>query len=201
MKIFEELEQGTDLWMQTRMGLPTASMFHAVLAKGRSGAPSKTRQTYMNKLAGEIITGTLTESFSTPAMERGHEMEVLARQLYEFESGNTVKEVGFILNGRQGCSPDGLIDDDGMTEIKSKAPHILIDVLLKDEMPKEHAAQVQGQMMVAEREWCDFVAFYTGMPMLTKRIYRDEDYIKTLRVELELFNNQLEDLVEKIRGM
>lgn len=201
MDIYNDLEQGTPEWFEVRKGLPTTSMFSAVMAKGRGSSPSKTRKTYMHKLAGEIITGQMTENFSTPAMERGHVMEEEARKLYSLLTDNVVNEVGFIRNGDQGASPDGIIDENGMLEIKSKAPHILIDVLLSDEMPLEHKPQVQGQLMVAEREWCDFMAYYTGMPPMIKRIYRDEAYIKDLKIELIMFNSQLCELVEKIKGM
>jgi predicted phage-related endonuclease len=155
----------------------------------------------MYKLAGEIISGQMQENFTTPAMERGHIMEVEARNLYEFETGNQVEQVGFILNNGIGCSPDGLIGDDGMIEIKSKAPHILIDVLLKDGMPPEHVAQVQGQMMVSERSWCDFVAYYKGMPIFIKRIYRDDEYIAGLNDKLSIFNEELKDLVSEVLSL
>jgi len=201
IQIFNDIEQGTEEWFSVRAQIPTASMFSAVIAKGRGGAPSKTRLTYMYKIAGQIISGQMTENFSTSAMERGHVMEEEARRMYEFDSGNDVNEVGFIRNGDVGCSPDGLVGDEGMIEIKSKAPHILISALLDDEMPAEHEAQVQGQMLVADRKWCDFIAYYTGMPMMVKRIYRDDEYSNKLSIELDKFNQELNELVNKIKEM
>lgn len=197
---FINFEQGSDEWLESRKGIPTASMFSAVLAKGRNGTASKTRKTYMYKLAGEIISSELAENFTTPAMERGHEMEILARIKYEFDTFSEVEQVGLCVNDGAGASSDGLVGVDGCIEIKSKAPHILIDVLLKKEMPPEHKPQVQGQLMVLEREWCDFVAYYTGMPMFVKRIYRDEDYIDNLKGELTSFKAELSSLVNQVRS-
>lgn len=191
-----DIEQGTPEWFAARAGVPTASMFATVLAKGEG----KTRRTYMMKLAGELLTGEPMENYSNGYMERGKEMEDEARDLYAFRQDVEPQQVGFIRNGAKGCSPDSLIGNDGMVEIKTKAPHLLIEVLLKGEFPPEHKAQCQGQLWVAEREWVDLAVYYRKMPLFIRRATRDEEYIKTLSDAVDRFNDELAATVESIRS-
>lgn len=200
MEIITNIEQGSEEWFRVRSGMPTASKFATVMAKGAKGAESKTRDEYMRKLVGEIITGEPAESYTNAAMERGHEMEGEARALYAYLRGVEPYQVAFIKNGPKGCSPDALIGDVGMAEIKSKAPHILISCYLRDDVPPEHKAQVQGSLWVAEREWLDFVAFYRGMPPFIYRVSRDETYISELAAEVDRFNDELTRMVEWVRS-
>lgn len=197
MQIFRDLEQGTDAWRQVRSGIPTASAFKSLLAKGEG----KTRATYMKKLAGEVITGQPAENFTNSYTDRGHAVEDEARNLYAFVSGQEPEQVGFIRNGNKGVSPDSLIGASGMLEIKSQAPHLLIDTLLADKFPSEHVAQCQGALWVAEREWIDLVVYFPGMPVFTKRAHRDEAYIRDLSKAVDIFNAELAELVAKIRAM
>jgi len=195
-----ECDQGTPDWHAARAGIPTASMFGTVMASGKGGADSKTRTTYMHKLAGEIITGEPMESFSNAHMERGKEMEAEARDLYAFQQVVEPVQVGFIRSGQKGCSPDSLIADAGMCEVKTKLPHLQIEVLLRGELPPEHRAQCQGNLWVAEREWIDFVSYWPKMPLFVKRVYRDEPYIAGLASAVDTFNDELATLVERVRA-
>lgn len=192
-------EQGTEEWRQARAGIPTASMFSAVMASGRGGGESKTRAKYMRQLAGEIITGQPMEGFSNVHTERGHVMEPEARELYAFANGVEPEQVGFIRNGQKGCSPDSLIGSDGLLEIKTKLPDLLIEVLERDEFPPEHKAQCQGALWVAEREWIDITVYWPAMPVFIKRAYRDEKYITDMADAVDRFNDELAALVERIR--
>jgi len=193
-------EQGSPEWFECRRGIPTASEFDTVMAAGRGGGESKTRRTYLYKLAGEILTGEQMYSYSNDHMERGKEMESEARDMYVFLTDLEMQRVGFIRNGQKGCSPDSLIGTDGMLEIKTKLAHLQCEVLACDEFPSEHKAQCQGQLWVAEREWVDFVSYWPKLPLFAKRVFRDEPYIKKLAAEVDRFNNELADLVEKIRA-
>ncbi len=195
MQIFTDLEQNSPEWLRARMGIPTASAFSQLLAKGEG----KTRRTYMLKLAGEIITGEPMEGFSNEHTERGHEMEGEARDLYAFTSPAPLERVGFVRNGRMGCSPDSLIGPDGGLEIKTKLPHLLIELMLKNEFPPEHKAQVQGTLLVTGRQWWDLLVYYRGMPPFVIRAVRDEPYIQTLRTEIDRFNADLDKIVADIR--
>lgn len=189
-------EQNSDEWIEARAGIITASAFKDVLA----GGAGKTRRTYMMKLAGEIITGDPTESFSNGYMERGHELEETAIELYSDRFGAVVEKVGFWRNGIYGCSPDGVIGDDGIIEVKTKGAHIQGELLLKGLVPNEHKAQVQGSMFVSGRKWVDFVSYCPKMPMFIKRVKRDEDYIDELKIKLGVFNQELQVVVSQLRG-
>lgn len=191
-----DIEQGSEDWLKARLGIPTASRFATVMAKGEG----KTRSEYMRKLAGEVLTGDPMDSYTNAHMERGHAQEDEARQLYAFLHDAECQRVGFIRNGQKGASPDSLIGPDGGLEIKTALPHIQIERLVRDALPPEHKAQVQGSLWVAEREWWDFVSYSPKLPLLTVRVYRDEDYIKTLAAEVDRFNSELAKLVNTIRA-
>jgi hypothetical protein len=193
-------EQGSEAWFRARMGIPTASEFAAVMAKGRAGGDSKTRQTYLYKLAGEIVTGQPMESFSNGHMERGRVLEDEARSFYEFMTDRACERVGFIRNGRKGASPDSLVGSDGLVEIKTKLPHLMIETLLRGEFPPEHKAQCQGQLWVAEREWIDIAVYWPGLPVFITRASRDETYIRELGDAVDAFNAELDGIVERVRS-
>jgi hypothetical protein len=192
--------QGSDEWFRCRMGIPTASEFHTVMAKGKGGGESKTRKTYMRKLAAEIITGEPMDHFGNHHTERGHEMEPEARDLYAFMRDCEPEIIGFVRNGKKGGSPDSLVDDSGAVEIKTKLPHLQIECIEGGGVPPEHRAQCQGVLWVAEREWIDFVSFWPALPLFVVREYRDEEYIKALSDAVDRFNDELAELVERVRA-
>jgi hypothetical protein len=186
--------QGSEEWRLARLGIPTASEFKALLAKGEG----KTRASYMRRLAGEIITGVPAEMYENADMQRGHEMEPEIISTYAFSRDVEPERVGFVRNGDKGCSPDALIGDKGVLEVKSKKPAVLIECILKDEFPADHVAQCQGALWVAEREWIDLVAYWPGMPLFVKRAHRDEAYIDKLAKEVASFNQELAEMVAKV---
>lgn len=198
--IVHDCEQGGEEWMQVRMGKPTASEFAAVMATGRDSPESKTRAKYLRQLAGEIITEIPREDFKNEYMARGNEMEAEARSLYAMMANADVSQVGFIENWRCGASPDGLIGSNGMLEIKTAAPHILIDRLLSGDLPPAHKAQLQGNLWIAEREWIDLAIFYRKMPLYRRRVKRDESFIARLKLATAVFLEDLDALVAKIRA-
>lgn len=204
LQIFEDMEQGTPEWHAARCGVVTASVFHTVMAKGRTaGTPSETRKKLLYQLAAEIITGEYTPTWDgNKHTERGHVMEPQVRDLYMsgFPDGHC-KQVGFMRRGRIGCSPDTLVGDDGLLEIKTKLPHLQIEAVLAAKLPSEHVAQVQGQLLVSGRQWLDFRSYWPGLPELQVRVYRDLVYLSTLNQELTTFIRELDELVEKIRRM
>ena len=204
LEIFKELVQGTEEWLQLRAGIVTASEFSQVLAKGKGktkeGEPkeSKTRRTLMLKKAGERITGDPMDTYSNKHMERGTEQEGVARDLYVVHSGNVVTECGFMKNGNVGCSPDGLISDDGLVEIKSRLAHIQADSLLKDAVPRENIAQIQGGLWISQRKYLDYVSYCPGMPLFIKRIEPDLIYQENLKQELQAFETELSEIVKQL---
>lgn len=196
LEIFKDIEQGTDRWRQIRCGLPTASMFKAILAKGEG----KTRKSYLNRLAAEIVSGEPMESFTNGSLERGHAMEGEARDFYSFLADVEPELVGFVRNGRKGASPDSFVGSEGLLEIKTQRGDLLIETLFKGEIPSEHLAQIQGQLWVSERSWCDLIVYWPNMPPFVKRAYRDSAYIRALSIAVDQFNEELSEVVEKIRA-
>lgn len=200
IEIFEEIEQNSAAWYECRRGIVTASELHTVIANGRGGGESKTRASYMRRLAGEILTEEPAETFKSAEMDRGHTMEPEIRSYYSMVNDVDVKQVGFIRNGRIGCSPDGLVGNRGAVEFKSKKPEVLIGVLQAKELPSEHKAQVQGILMVTEREWVDFMAYWPKMPKFELRVHRDEAYIASLRRGVAQFYEELDALVDFLKS-
>jgi hypothetical protein len=201
-----DVEQGGDDWHELRRGIPTSSMFKVLLAKGEQ----KGRQTYLYKLAGERITGI---AFSNAAMEDGKAQEPEIRKDYAFMRDCEPQPIGFIRasipkTGQVicGASPDALIGDDGMIEIKRMAPHLLIPILEEQQkrggdagLPMTHYAQCQGGMLLAERKWCDLVIGFPKMRKAIFRIQRDENYIAELVAAIEVFDLELRRLVERLK--
>jgi hypothetical protein len=193
-----DVEQNSDAWLAARMGIPTASAFSQVLAKGEG----LTRATYMHKLAGEIITGRPAKNFSNEDTDRGHEQEPEARDLYRFNTGAETVKIGFARNHalRAGCSPDSFIGDDGGLEIKTTEAHLLIDLIRKDDFPPKHKAQVQGTLWVLGRQWWDIAIYCPGMPLFVKRATRDEAYIGKLAEAVAVFHVELDQVVKMVRA-
>ncbi|CAJ0900511.1 hypothetical protein R6138_04465 [Ralstonia thomasii] len=186
------MEQRTDSWFEARLGRATASNFGKVLAKIKTGEAAD-RRNYRAQLVIERLTGNRQEGYSNAAMQWGTEQEPFARIAYMADRGVDVQEIGFIQHETlmAGCSPDGLIGADGLIEIKCPVSATHIETLKTQHMPLEHMPQVQGQMWISGREWCDFVSYDPRMPeklqMFVQRIPRDEQYIKALAFEIERF--------------
>lgn len=202
VQIFEDVEQGSDAWRELRAGLPTASEFHDVMAKpGPKGGIAKGRQKLMWRLAGEILTGEPEDTYHNADMQRGNDREPEARDWYAFDQDVQPQRVAFIRNGNCGCSPDSLIGDDGLLEIKDAKPSVQIERLIDGTLPSEHKAQCQGQLMVSGRQWVDFLSHSRGLPPLLIRVKRDEAYIAELRAGVDRFVAELEVLVQWLRAM
>jgi len=200
MEIFD-CDQGGEAWRKARLGIPTASSFHTVMANGKGGAASKTRTDYMNRLAREVITGQPHEpTFSNEHTDRGHAHEDRARDVYCFTKGAEVRRVGFIRNGNIGCSPDSLVGEDGGLEIKCPTEDIQKKrIALGDKLPPAYKAQVHGCMYVTARDWWDFVSYFDGLEAVIIRVNRDDTYIRKLAEALAIFNDELAELTEKMR--
>lgn len=195
-----DCDQGSADWFAARAGLPTASEFSTVMARGKDGGASLTRAKYMRQLAGEILTEEpAPEGYSNAFMERGKELESEARSLYSLTYAPPTL-VGFMRNGRKGASPDSLVGDAGGLEIKTAIPAVQIERLLRGTLPPEHIAQVQGNLWVSERQWWDFMSYCPKLPPLVIRVQRDEAYIAQLSKAVDAFNSELDALVASIRS-
>jgi len=200
MKIIDCV-QGSEEWFTARLGKVTGTGFAKVLAKGQG----KTRKSYMIQLAAERLTGLAQESYSNAAMEWGTEHEADARIRYEMVNDVSVLLAGFVeLSDEIGTSPDGLVDDEGLLEIKCPNSTTHIETIMSNNVPSQYIPQIQGGMWVAERQWCDFVSFdprVTSMPYLCLRVARDQKYIDNLENEVNVFVAELKGLTEKITGL
>lgn len=196
------MEQRTDEWFEARLGKATASKFSDILAKLKSGGEAAGRRNYRAQLVVERITGKRPERFQSSAMEWGQDTEDLAKLEYRLRTGNEVEEVGFIEHATiaAGASPDGLVDKDGTLEIKCLNTANHIEVLKANLVPTDHYAQIQGQLWITGRSWCDFVSFDPDMPehaqIFIQRVERNDDYIANLAAEVVLFLQEVDADVE-----
>ena len=197
-KMIEMMDQGSDAWFEARIGKVTASRVADVLAKTKTGY-SASRDNYMAQLVCERLTGQKGENFTNAAMQHGTDTEPLARAAYESLKDVLVDEVGFVPHSSiimAGASPDGLVGDDGLLEIKCPNTATHIETLLSQTVPGKYNTQMQFQMACTERSWCDFVSFDNRLPaelqMFVKRVPRDNMYIRLMEEEIVRFLGELD---------
>lgn len=198
------MEQRTDKWFAARLGKVTASRVADVIATTKTGY-SASRANYMAQLVVERMTGKQTESYTNAAMEWGTNTEPLARAAYEAEKGLLVDETGLVDHPSipmSGASPDGLVGDDGLIEIKCPNTATHIENLLSKSVDKKYITQMQWQMACTGRKWCDFVSFDPrmgeGLQMVVIRVDRDEDYIQMLETEIKKFLGEVESKIKQL---
>jgi len=194
------VEQGTDEWLRARLGVPTASCYSKLITT--QGKRSTQAESYINELIGQRITGEIPETFKSEAMERGNELEPQARAYYELMTDNEVEEAGLIINDiGAGCSPDGLIGEDGGLEIKCPKLSTHIGYLRAGKLPSKYMQQVQGCMYITNRDWWDFMSFHPDVESMIIRVYRDEEFIialhNTLKETIEVINLETENWRKK----
>jgi putative phage-type endonuclease len=196
-----QIEQLSPQWFDSRIGVPSASCFDKVVTS--KGEPSKQAINYAYTLAGERLAGTKTETFQSPAMMRGVEMEAEARQLFELMTGYAVRQTGVCYpdeNKQYSCSPDGIIDDQETgLEIKCPMIHTHVAYLLADKLPTEYVQQVQGSMLITGFKQWHFISYYPGLPPLHVIVDRDETFIGKLSAELDKFCATVDDTVKRLK--
>ena len=202
--MIEMIEQRSDAWFQARIGKVTASRVADVLAKTKTGY-STTRDNYMAQLVCERLTGQKGDSFTNAAMQHGVDTEPLARLAYEVAQNVLVDEVGFVPHPSiimAGASPDGLVGDDGLLEIKCPNTATHIETLLSQTVPGKYNTQMQFQMACTGRSWCDFVSFDNRLPeelqLFVKRVPRDDVFIKQTEDAIVKFLAELDDKINKL---
>ena len=208
------LEQGSDEWKIAKLGHISGSNIANVMTKGKGDAPSKTRQSFLDKIVSERLAllnpnfdlSILESGFTSASMEHGVKTESQARQAYEVYSNNFVDKTGFWKHPSikwLGCSPDGLVED-GLVEIKCPNSTTHVRYLWADEIPKEYYLQMQCQMWVTEREWCDFVSFDPRLPeknrLFVKRCHRSNDTIADMELAVKVFLAEVETMLKILSG-
>ena len=200
------IEQGTEAWLQLRLGKVTASRVADIMAKTKTGA-SASRQNYLIELALQRVTGNIEPMYTNDAMAWGTATEPQARVDYEVKTGNFVDQIAFVEHDIIewfGCSPDGLIGNDGLIEIKcpNSATHW---ATIKDKKPpNKYVIQMQSQMACTNRQWCDFVSFDPRMPERSQlficRVERDQTMIDEIEAEIKKFLSEVESEVNLMRS-
>ena len=199
--------QGTPEWFEQRRGKVTASRIADLMAKTKSGY-STSRQNYLMQLLCERLTGKVEEGYKSTAMQRGNDLEAEARNWYQLETGESVEEVSFIDHPKinfAGASPDGLVGAEGLIEIKCPNTATHIETLRKKEPIDRYYKQMQWQMAVTGRKWCDFVSFDNRLPdnlaYFCKRIPRDEAVIQEIEQEVQAFLLELDVTMAELSVM
>lgn len=190
----DEIVQGSPEWKALRCGKVTASRVADVVAKTQKGTYGATRANYLAQLIAERLTGTPAETYTNAAMQHGTETEPEARAAYEFYQGATVEQVAFAPHPKidqAGASPDGLVGDDGLVEIKCPNTATHLETLLGQAVPAKYIDQMQFQMACTGRKWCDFVSYDPRMPehmrLFVRRVERDDTRINHLETEIAGF--------------
>lgn len=199
------MEQRTDDWFSARLGKVTASSLYKVLAKTKTGYGAD-RGNYMTQLVLERVTGSKAESYTNASMQWGIDQEPFARAAYEASRGVLVDEVGFIPHPTieaSGASPDGLVGDDGMVEIKCPDSKTALECWLSDNpVESKYFAQMQWQMRCADRSWCDYVVFDPRMPekaqLFVTRVERDDKWLEATEKEVIKFLSEVDAKVSAL---
>ena len=201
------IAQGSDEWFAQRLGRLTSSRMADVIARTKDGY-STSREKYMVELALERITGARQEAYSNAAMEWGTNSEPLARAAYEADTGFLVVETGMVPHPRiamAGASPDGLVNHDGLLEIKCPQSATHVRNLCSGKPEGRYLTQMMWQMACTERDWCDFVSYDPRMPdglqLMVTRIERDDKRIQQLEEEAEKFLDEVDAMVQRLLSM
>lgn len=199
--------QGTPEWLQERCGFATASRLSDIMAKIKTGEAAS-RATYRAELVAQRLTNTMPESYTNAAMQHGTEFEPFARAAYEILRSEIVTEVGFIKHpviDWTGASPDGLVGDDGLIEIKCPNTATHIDYLLKGAVPAKYQPQMLWQMACTGRKWCDFASYDPRMPvelqLFVVRFERDDLRLKEAETEVIAFLGEVESTVKALERL
>ena len=202
-----EMVQGTDEWLNARAGMITASRIVDMMTKLKGGGRGATATNYMAELVAERLTGVPSEHFQSSAMKWGTEHEPEARSLYAFMVGTNVEEVGFVVHPEfdfAGASPDGLVGDNGLIEIKCPNTATHISTLLSKSIDRKYILQMQWQMECTKRDWCDFVSYDPRMPhdmqIFIKRVRYDENIVQSIKDEMVPFNNEINQMIKELNS-
>lgn len=190
------IDQDTEKWLALRQGKFTASSFkNLFLAKTTAGYNNE-----IYRVVYERLTGESPESFSNEYMDRGHELEPFARKEYELQSFNDVQAGGFFEHSEYvGCSPDGLVGEEGILEIKSPAYSTMIQYLLTKSLPAQYKWQVYGQLYITQRSWLDFFAYHPKLNPVIVRVFPNQEIFAELDLQLKIAIEQVEKIIKQLR--
>lgn len=203
MQIIKGIDQGSEEWLKLRLGVATASNFDKIITP--TGKESTQFEKYALELATQALVSEPDSTFKNEAMQRGNALEPFARQFYQETTLNFVDEITMFKSdcGNFGYSPDGLIDEDGLLEIKCPLATTHLKYLIDNKLPSEYVPQVQGGLLVSGRKWCDFVSYHPNFKeknMLIIRVERDEEFIAKLKEGIEKTIKMRDEILKKLKG-
>ena len=200
IKYFFDVEQGTEEWLAMRCGILTASEIRLIVSQTLEPASNDKERAHLFELLGQRITGYTEPRYISDDMLRGYDDEIEARIRYA-EHFATVTECGFVTNDDHGFvigySPDGLVDDDGLIECKSRRQKFQVETILSDAVPAEYMLQIQTGLLVTRRKWLDFVSYCAGLPMFIKRVFPDARYQEAIIAAATDFERRLQEAHQK----
>ncbi len=200
IKYFFDVEQGTEEWLAMRCGILTASEIRLIVSQTLEPASNDKERAHLFELLGQRITGYTEPRYISDDMLRGYDDEIEARIRYA-EHFATVTECGFVTNDDHGFvigySPDGLVDDDGLIECKSRRQKFQVETILSDAVPEEYMLQIQTGLLVTRRKWLDFVSYCAGLPMFIKRVFPDARYQEAIIAAATDFERRLQEAHQK----
>src|SRR5690606_31344826 len=199
LHLYPDLEQGTEEWHAIRRGIVTASTIgRLITTRTLKPASNDTSRALTEQLVAERITGWTDLVWVSDDMLRGQMDELIARDLYQGHFA-PVEEIGFMVREedgyRIGYSPDGLVGDDGLIEIKSRRPKKHLATILADQVPAENMAQIQTGLFVSGRDWCDYISFSGGMPLWVKRVHPDPKWADAITATAKAFEENADQMV------
>ena len=201
---FSDVIQGSDPWHDQRRGIVTASVVGKLLTSTRKVASNDTSRAVVAQLVAERITGWTDPVYVSDDMLRGHEDEPRAIAAYEQWTGSTVDITGFMVRDdfgfEVGYSPDGLVGDDGLVEVKSRRAKKQLQTILDDEVPAENMAQLQCGLLVSGRAWIDYVSYCGGMPLYVKRVEPDPEWFEAIVAAVTAFELAASLMTEQYRA-
>ena len=199
------MEQLSPEWFAARLGKVTASRVADILATIKSGE-SASRRNYKVQIVTERLTQIKTETYMNQAMQDGIDREPTAREIYEHLKDVKVIETGFVNHHTiemAGASPDGLVGDDGIIEIKCPIETTHTTNLLEKKLPSKYKPQVQFQLACTQRKWCDFISynpnFEPRLQLSVVRVERDDEYIEHIEFEILKFLAEVELLINDLK--
>lgn len=203
-----ELEQGSPRWREARCGLVTASRCFEMTATTQAGVYTAKREKYRSELVCEILTGQPTEQYVTRDMQWGADQEPFARAAYELERDVLVETCGFVQHPeieRFGASPDGLVGEFGLLQIKCPTTATHLNWLLAGTIPLEHCPQMLAEMSCTGRDWCDFVSYDPRLrdkhlQLFIRRFEREQLLVEALEREVERFNAEIDSVLAQLQG-
>jgi hypothetical protein len=203
IKYFHDLLQGSEEWDEIRRGRLTASKMKELITPTLKIASNDKVRALNYEIAAQRITHHVEDNYQSWDMERGHIEEDIARDLYS-DNHEKVTECGFIINRELGFdigfSPDGLVGNEGLIEIKSIIQKHQVKTIVDNIVPKAYMMQIQTGLFCTRRKWCDFISFSNGMPLFVKRVYPDAVIFEKIKEASELFELTVNCLVEEYKA-